>query len=41
MDCYAGEDRALVDFYRSAGFAPTETLTVGGKLVQVLELRLR
>ncbi|QUQ68204.1 GNAT family N-acetyltransferase [Kutzneria sp. CA-103260] len=41
LDCYADEDRVLVDFYRSAGFTATDELVVAGKPVQVLELRLR
>ncbi len=28
VDCYAGDDRALVDWYRRQGFTPTETFTV-------------
>ncbi|GAA3436533.1 GNAT family N-acetyltransferase [Kutzneria kofuensis] len=41
VDCYAGDDRALVAFYVSAGFTPTDTFTVGTWPGQVLELRLR
>jgi ribosomal protein S18 acetylase RimI-like enzyme len=28
VDCYAGDDRALVDWYRRQGFTPTEPFTV-------------
>ncbi|MEV0130129.1 GNAT family N-acetyltransferase [Dactylosporangium sp. NPDC050688] len=28
VDCYAGDDRALVGWYRRQGFTPTETFTV-------------
>lgn len=28
VDCYAGDDQALVDWYRRQGFTPTETFTV-------------
>jgi GNAT superfamily N-acetyltransferase len=41
VDCYAGDDRALVAFYISAGFTPTDTFVVGTWPGQVLELRLR
>jgi L-amino acid N-acyltransferase YncA len=41
VDCYAGDDRALVAFYVSAGFTPTDTFTVDAWPGQVLELRLR
>lgn len=41
VDCYAGDDRALVKFYESAGFTPTDTFTVGDWPGQVLERRLR
>lgn len=42
VDCYAGDDRALVAFYVSAGFTPTDTFLHGGTWPgQVLELRLR
>jgi len=41
VDCYAGDDRALVAFYVSAGFTPTDTFMVGAWPGQVLELRLR
>jgi GNAT superfamily N-acetyltransferase len=30
VDCYAGDDGALVDYYRRNGFTPVETFTVGG-----------
>ena len=42
VDCYAGDDRALVNFYVSAGFTPIDTFVYGGTWPgQVLELRLR
>ena len=41
VDCYAGDDRALVAFYVSAGFTPTDPFVVGDWPGQVLELRLR
>lgn len=41
VDCYAGDDRALVAFYVSAGFTPTDTFAVDSWPGQVLELRLR
>jgi GNAT superfamily N-acetyltransferase len=41
VDCYAGDDRALVAFYVSAGFTPTDTFMVDTWPGQVLELRLR
>jgi GNAT superfamily N-acetyltransferase len=41
VDCYGGGDRALVAFYVSAGFTPTEAVMAGDWPGQVLELRLR
>ncbi|AHH94769.1 GNAT family N-acetyltransferase [Kutzneria albida] len=41
VDCYAGDDRALVAFYESAGFTATDPFTVGDWPGQVLERRLR
>lgn len=41
VDCYAGDDGALVAFYVSAGFTPTDTFTVGEWPGQVLEIVLR
>lgn len=29
VDCYAGDDRALVRYYERQGFTPSETFTVG------------
>lgn len=29
VDCYAGDDRALVRYYESQGFTPTEAFSVG------------
>ncbi|KAA2261361.1 GNAT family N-acetyltransferase [Solihabitans fulvus] len=40
VDCYAGDDGALVQFYVSAGFTPTDTFLVGDWPGQVLEQRL-
>lgn len=40
VDCYAGGDRQLVQFYESAGFTPTEPFEVRGWPGQVLERRL-
>ncbi|MCP2164965.1 GNAT family N-acetyltransferase [Goodfellowiella coeruleoviolacea] len=40
VDCYAGDDRALVRFYTSAGFTPTQTFTVGEWPGQLLEIDL-
>ena len=37
LDCYAGNDGALVAYYRSAGFEPTETFLVGEWPGQVLQ----
>lgn len=41
VDCYAGDDRALIGFYVSAGFTPTTPFTVGTWPGQVLEIDLR
>jgi GNAT superfamily N-acetyltransferase len=41
VDCYGGDDRALVAFYVSAGFTPTDAVRVDDWPGQVLELRLR
>ncbi|MGK5638417.1 GNAT family N-acetyltransferase [Streptomyces sp. URMC 126] len=40
VDCYAGDDGALVGYYRGQGFVPTETFTVGNWPGQVLERRV-
>jgi GNAT superfamily N-acetyltransferase len=40
VDCYAGDDRALVRDYESVGFTATEPFTVGEWPGQVLEQRL-
>jgi GNAT superfamily N-acetyltransferase len=40
VDCYAGDDRALVRYYESVGFTATEPFTVGEWPGQVLERRL-
>jgi GNAT superfamily N-acetyltransferase len=40
VDCYAGGDGRLVEYYRGQGFAPTERFTVGEWPGQVLEMRL-
>lgn len=41
VDCYAGSDGALVDYYRRNGFEPTEPFTVGSWPGQVLAQRVR
>lgn len=40
VDCYAGSDGRLVDYYRRNGFTPTETFAVEGWPGQVLERRV-
>jgi ribosomal protein S18 acetylase RimI-like enzyme len=40
VDCYAGDDRALVRWYERQGFTPTEPFTVGSWPGQVLEQRI-
>lgn len=40
VDCYAGDDRALVRYYESQGFTPTERFTVNDWPGQVLAQRL-
>ena len=40
VDCYAGDDRALVRYYESQGFTATAPFTVGDWPGQVLEQRL-
>jgi GNAT superfamily N-acetyltransferase len=40
VDCYAGDDGRLVAYYRSQGFTPTETFTVGDWPGQVLARRV-
>ncbi|MEV0845207.1 GNAT family N-acetyltransferase [Streptomyces sp. NPDC049954] len=42
VDCYAGDDGKLVDFYRSCGFRPTLAFTEGPQNWpgQVLEMRV-
>ena len=40
VDCYAGDDQRLVAYYRSQGFTPTETFTVGEWPGQVLAQRV-
>ena len=40
VDCFAGNDGALVRYYESAGFTPTTPFTVGSWPGQVLERRL-
>jgi GNAT superfamily N-acetyltransferase len=41
VDCYAGDDRALVRYYERQGFTPTETFAVGEWPGQLLVQRLR
>lgn len=41
VDCYAGDDRALVRYYERQGFTATDPFTVGEWPGQVLEERLR
>ncbi|WP_271215389.1 GNAT family N-acetyltransferase [Streptosporangium carneum] len=40
VDCYAGDDGRLVEYYESQGFTRTEPFKVGEWPGQVLELRL-
>ncbi|MEV0278047.1 GNAT family N-acetyltransferase [Streptomyces sp. NPDC050610] len=40
VDCYAGGEGRLVDYYRRNGFTPTETFTVEGWPGQVLARRV-
>jgi GNAT superfamily N-acetyltransferase len=40
LDCYAGGDGALVDYYVRAGFTPTGSVTVRDIPVRVLSQRL-
>jgi GNAT superfamily N-acetyltransferase len=40
VDCYAGDDRALVGYYERQGFTPTRRFTVGEWPGQILEQRL-
>ncbi|WP_238412526.1 GNAT family N-acetyltransferase [Saccharothrix deserti] len=40
VDCYAGSDGRLVDYYRSNGFEPVERFTVGSWPGQVLAQRV-
>jgi GNAT superfamily N-acetyltransferase len=40
VDCYAGDDGRLVDYYRRNGFSPVETFTVGEWPGQLLALRV-
>ncbi|MGH3388838.1 MAG: GNAT family N-acetyltransferase, partial [Actinomadura sp.] len=39
VDCWAGGDGALVRYYESAGFTPTERFTVGEWQGQILTRR--
>ncbi|MGI5239588.1 hypothetical protein [Dactylosporangium sp. CA-139066] len=39
VDCYAGDDRALVAWYERQGLTPSETFTAGTWPGQVLEQR--
>ncbi|MFD0201957.1 MULTISPECIES: GNAT family N-acetyltransferase [Saccharothrix] len=41
VDCYAGSEGKLVDYYRRNGFEPTEPFTVGEWPGQVLAQRVR
>jgi GNAT superfamily N-acetyltransferase len=41
VDCYAGDDRALVRYYERQGFTATEPFAVGEWPGQLLEQRLR
>ncbi|WP_245950645.1 GNAT family N-acetyltransferase [Saccharothrix carnea] len=41
VDCYAGSEGRLVDYYRRNGFEPTEPFTVGEWPGQVLAQRVR
>lgn len=41
VDCWAGGDKRLVDYYVKAGFTPTVTAESRGRPIQVLERRLR
>lgn len=40
VDCYAGDDGALMRWYTRTGFTPTERFTVGDWPGQVLQIRL-
>ncbi|WP_017594276.1 GNAT family N-acetyltransferase [Nocardiopsis potens] len=40
VDCWAGGDGALIEYYRSRGFTPTERVPVRGTAVQVFEDRV-
>jgi GNAT superfamily N-acetyltransferase len=40
VDCYAGDDRALVGYYESQGFTATRQFAVAGWPGQILEQRL-
>jgi hypothetical protein len=40
VDCWAGGDGALVRYYQSVGFTPTDRFVVGGWQGQVLERRV-
>ena len=40
VDCYAGDDRALVGYYESQGFTATRGFTVGDWPGQILEQRI-
>lgn len=40
VDCYAGDDGALMGWYTRTGFTPTEPFTVGEWPGQVLQIRL-
>jgi GNAT superfamily N-acetyltransferase len=40
VDCYAGDDGRLVQYYQSNGFSPVETVKVGEWPGQVLALRV-
>ncbi|MEO3750655.1 GNAT family N-acetyltransferase [Streptomyces sp. B6B3] len=40
VDCYAGDDGRLVEFYRGQGFEPTERFTVGDWPGQLLAQRV-
>ena len=41
VDCFAGNDGALVRFYERCGFTPDETFSVGEWPGQVLSRRIR
>lgn len=40
VDCFAGGEGRLVEYYEARGFTPTETFVVGDWPGQVLERRV-